>query len=233
MHCWKGRLILMKINPFNQKAQDYDCWYDENGAMMKSEIAAVSYLFEKAKEQYRAGTGKNDVHGLEVGVGSGRFSVALGIEIGIDPAPNMLEIASKRGVKVVQGIGEALPFIEQEFDFTAFFTSICFMDDPQKAFQEAYRVTKENGFLICSFLNRDSAMGKQLDACHKEEFYYQNAVFYSGDEIMEFLAKAGYGNFETRETVFTPSAELQPHHEGLGSGLYGVILAWKKKSRNE
>ncbi len=215
-------------NPFEKGADDYDRWYDENSGTMKSELSAIACLFHKARAEYQLRSGRNALHGLEVGVGSGRFAAALGIETGIDPVLSMLDIASKRGINVFQGVAEALPFLDSTFDYTAFFTSICFLNDPLRSFLEARRVIKDGGFLLCSFLNRESAMGKYLEKNRRKDRFYTNATFYSGQEVIGFLEKAGFHQFYARETIFPDLEGEQQHQEGLGKGLYGVILAWKK-----
>ena len=218
-----------ELNPFDANACEYDLWYERNNAIYKSELSALSYLIKKAKNEYsrKQHIITKDISGLEIGVGSGRFGSALGIGTGIDPSENMLKIASGRGMKVIQGVGEELPFEAETFDYTAFFTSVCFLDDPEKAFLEANRVTKNNGFLICSFLNRKSEMGKQLYENKSDDFYFKNASFYDCGEITELLTKAGYNNYKMTETIFTPATNIQKHINGINKGLYGIILAWK------
>ncbi len=243
-------------NPFETNAAEYDRWYEENTGILKMELAAVRCLMNKAKRTYRSDPGRHRsaeipvAEGLEVGVGSGRFAKALGIRTGIDPSPSMLALASARGIRVFTAQAEKLPFPDGSFDFTAFFTSICFLTDPLASFREANRVTREGGFLICSFLNRDSQAGRYLSDHKSENVYYRNATFYSGEEVKDLLKKAGYGVFSARETVFTDSEDKKGaegpaeqkkrsekqtrgpclYREGLGEGLYGVILAWKKKT---
>lgn len=224
-------------NPFEENAVAYDRWYDENSQMLKSEIAAVSSLFHLAETEYRHRTGMENLKGLEIGVGSGRFAAALGIGTGIDPSPAMLEIAAKHGINVCLGKGEALPFAANRFDYTAFFTSVCFLDDPVRSFMEAERVTKSSGFLLCSFLDRESPAGKVLQEHKSEDPYYKDAVFHSGTELLGMLTQTGFGPFMTRQVFFDeipPSpadAEPQNIREGLGEGLYGVILAWKTQQK--
>lgn len=55
--------------------------------------------------------------GVEIGVGSGRFAVPLDIRVGIDPSPRMLAIAAARGIEVVEGVAEDLPFSRASFDY--------------------------------------------------------------------------------------------------------------------
>jgi SAM-dependent methyltransferase len=218
----------LQDNPFEKNAEEYDRWYNKNAEVLEIELSAVKFLLDKAKNESQVRSGKRELHGLEVGVGSGRFSAALGIGNGIDPAPAMLALAAKRGIRVFCGTAENLPFSDSQFDYTAFFTSICFLEDPLQSFIEANRVTKADGFLICSFLNRESPMGKQLDEHKMEDKYYSGARFFSGSEVMDLLEKTGYRPCCTREAVFSGAEENMQHKEGLGEGLYGIILAWKK-----
>jgi hypothetical protein len=48
--------------------------------------------------------------GLEIGVGTGRFAVPLGVRWGVDPSIRMGKMAKARGIQVVSGRAESLPF---------------------------------------------------------------------------------------------------------------------------
>lgn len=67
---------------FTAYAADYDRWVDapEGKALFETEVEAVRLLTEGMKKPF-----------LEVGVGTGRFARAFGIEFGIDPSLGMLE----------------------------------------------------------------------------------------------------------------------------------------------
>jgi len=54
--------------------------------------------------------------GIEIGVGSGRFAAPLGVQVGIDPSPAMLARAAARGITIVEGTAEDLPFADAGFD---------------------------------------------------------------------------------------------------------------------
>ena len=54
----------------------------------------------------------------------------------------MAELARQRGVEVIEGVAEALPFAEETFDFILMVTVDCFLDDVTQAFREANRVLK-------------------------------------------------------------------------------------------
>jgi len=111
---------------FEKKWQEYDKWYDDHEAVYKSELHAVKELIPK-------GTG------LEIGVGTGRFAAPCHVEFGIDPSINMLHLAKKRNVKVVQGVGEKLPFKNDSFHFILIMVTLCFLNDVSKVIHESKR----------------------------------------------------------------------------------------------
>lgn len=67
------------------------------------------------------------LYGVEIGIGTGRFAVPLGVRVGIEPANNMAEIARSHGINVLDGIAENLPLDSGEFDFVLMVTVICFL----------------------------------------------------------------------------------------------------------
>jgi Methyltransferase domain len=76
----------------------------------------------------------------EIGVGSGRFAAALGVEVGLDPAAAPLALGASRGVRVVQGVGERLPFRSGVFGAVLVIVTVCFADDPAGAWRGLRRV---------------------------------------------------------------------------------------------
>jgi len=66
----------------------YDAWYDTNKFAYLSELEALRKVLPEVGR------------GLEIDVGTGRFAVPLGIDIGIDSSKRMIEIAKERGASV-------------------------------------------------------------------------------------------------------------------------------------
>jgi len=58
-----------------------------------------------------------------------------------------------------RGYAEDLPFDDNSFNYSCFFTTLEFVDNPQKALQEAFRVTKDRVFI--GVLNRYALKGIQ------------------------------------------------------------------------
>jgi len=91
----------------------------------------------------------------------------------------MGEIAQKRGVEVVEGVAESLPFDDLQFDFVLMVTTVCFLDDIETAFKEASRVLKSGGYLIIGFIDAESLIGKLYEKYKSESTFYKDATFYS------------------------------------------------------
>lgn len=136
---------------FEKYAQEYDKWFDENKDAYKSEIMALRALIP------RGGVG------LEVGVGTGRFAAPLGIRMGVEPAKAMADMARKRGIDVHEGRAEALPFDDASFDFVLMMTTICFLEDPLQALEEARRVLRPEGHIIIGMIDRNSPLGMSYE----------------------------------------------------------------------
>jgi hypothetical protein len=75
----------------------YDDWFVRHATAWHSELLAVRALLP-----WRG-------LGLAIGVGTGRFAAPLGVQMGIDPAREVLDYAANRGILAVQAIAEALP----------------------------------------------------------------------------------------------------------------------------
>jgi ubiquinone/menaquinone biosynthesis C-methylase UbiE len=214
---------MAKTKPFDRYTTRYEQWFELNRYTYESEISAVQSLLPAP-----AG------NGLEIGVGSGLFAEPLGIRHGIDPSDNMRELARRRGIEAVKGVAESLPYEDSRFDFALMVTTICFLDDTEAALREAYRVIKQGGSIISGFVDRESALGKQYLEHREESLFYRIATFYSVDEVVSFLEKAGFRDFRFKQTVFHALHEVQavePVKEGYGEGSFVVVRARKERMK--
>ena len=212
---------MTKNDLFENNSDQYEKWFEKYPLVYQSELAIVkTYLPEHG-------------NGLEIGAGSGRFAIPLGIETGVDPSPQMRKIAKKRGLKVINGIAENLPFADDTFDFALMVTSICFVDDLDASFREAYRILKPNGRLIIGFVDKSSDIGRQYQQHKNESVFYKSAKFYSTDEVMLHLKKAGFSAFQLGQTIFNQLKDvkdIQPVKKGYGDGSFVVISALTRNS---
>ena len=162
---------MPKTDSFDDNVDRYESWFERNRLVYESELEAIRDLLQPCGR------------GLEIGVGTGRFAAPLGLRFGVDPSLNMGKVAIRRGIEVILGIGEKLPFKESSFDVVLMVTTICFLDDVPAVLKEAYRVLKINGHILIGFLDRESPLGKIYEAKKEESDFYRFASFFSADEV--------------------------------------------------
>lgn len=209
---------MVKINPFELYAQKYDEWFDKNKFIYESELQAVKELLPSSK------------NGVEIGVGSGRFAAPFAIKLGLDPSKELGKIAQKRGIEVIEGVAESLPFPDSQFDFVLMVTTICFLDNIETAFNEIYRVLKPNGSIIIGFIDVESLLGKLYNKHKNESKYYKYAKFYSVNEVILHLKNAHFKDFCFRQTLLRPLNELKhidAAKKGYGEGSFVVVKGVK------
>ena len=142
----------------------------------------------------------------------------------------MKKIAQKRGIQVLDGVAEELPFNNSEFDFALMVTTVCFVDDIDKSLQEAYRILSQDGFLIIGLVDRNSSVGQIYLSHQNESVFYKDATFFSVDELIEIMTQIGFGDFVFRQTIFqtlSETTENEPVKHGYGEGSFVVIRATK------
>ncbi len=171
-----------KPYPFSAFAERYDAWYDseEGKILYENEKKCVENLFKGCKKV------------LEVGVGTGRFSILTNQAIGVDIAFPPLKIAKKRGVLAIQARAERLPFKDEIFDCVMFIVTLSFVKDIVKALLEAKRVLKKNGKIIICEVFKESELGKLYEEKKKKGHpFYSHAIFYSFSEFKKILENCG------------------------------------------
>jgi len=212
---------VAKTETFENYSDKYEDWFVKNKFTYESERNAVKMQLPKNGQ------------GLEIGVGSGIFAGPLGIKTGIEPAAEMRKIAQTRGIRVVSAVAEAIPFADSHFDFALMVTTICFLDSIKTSLKEAYRVIRPNGFLIIGLVDRNSPLGRSYLKHRNESLFYKIATFYSVDEVVYIMEKAGFSNFSFVQTVFHKLQDIkkiEPVHQGHGKGSFVVIKAIKQRT---
>ncbi len=208
------------VTVFDQHAQEYDDWFDAHEPVYQAEVSAL--------RKFIPGEGLS----LEVGIGTGRFAVPLGIRFGIDPSRRMLGIARKRGLRVCQAAGEQLPFHDRQFDLVLLVTVICFVDDVPTLLRELRRVLKSDGHLIIGFINRNSELGRLYEQRKEASPFYRDARFYSVEEVTAWVKAAGFNAIQLGQTLFGRPSEFSTRglevREGSGNGAFVVLSAQKR-----
>ena len=206
------------IGAFQAHSERYEAWFARHEAAYLSELLAVRALLPWSGR------------GLEIGVGSGRFAAPLGIQVGVDPAPAMLALAAARGIEVVVGTAEQLPFPPARFDYALVVTTLCFVDSPARMLADAHRVLKPNGSLVIGFIDRDSPLGRDYLAHQAESVFYREATFYSADEVERLLNEAGFTIRAWGQTLsrsLAETREIEPLQPGRGRCSFVVVSACK------
>jgi SAM-dependent methyltransferase len=203
-----------RTGPFDEHATEYDRWFDRNPLVYESELEAVRALMPSHRSA------------VEVGVGTGRFAVPLGIRTGVEPSHAMAALARRRGIEVIEAVAEELPFADGAFDLVLMVTTVCFLDDVGRAFSEAHRVLEPGGHFIVGFLDREAPLGSRYEARKGKSDYYRIARFVSSDEVLAGQERAGFGDLVAVQTIFEPSEDMEersPVEPGHGRGLFVVV----------
>jgi len=134
---------------------------------------------------------------LDVAVGTGAFASAAmtivgpwGSIVGVDPSTGMLAQAHKKlGIRLSQGVAEALPFRDEHFDFTTMGYALRHVADLRSMFAEHFRVLRRGGtLLIVDFTRPRSRVGLGLG-----RFYLK--------VVVSWMARLGTGGKEARLLV--------------------------------
>ena len=209
--------MLPTIEVFDKNWKKYEEWFEKRREIYLSELKVLEEILPKG-------------HGIEIGVGSGRFAAPLGVNIGIDPSGNILKLAKIRGIKVVKGVGEFLPFKDSKFDFVLIVVTLCFVEDPISILKEAKRVLKEEGEVIIGIIDRVSKWGKYYEAKKRSSPFYQVAKFYSSSETIQMMKSVGLTYLESYQTLYQNPLnfkEIEDPRPGHGEGGFVIILGKK------
>ena len=173
---------------------------------------------------------------IEIGIGSGRFAQALGIDIGLDSSIKLLEIAGNRGVSVFLGKGEETPFKDGGFGAVFLILTLCFVNSPEAILHEAARLLRSEGKVVLGLILKESPWG-QLYRTKKEtgHRFYRHATFYSYSEVDMLLKEVGFSIKKVSSTLFQNPGEVNhielPQRGFSHDAGFTVILASKSSPR--
>lgn len=209
---------------FDREAARYDAWFDsEQGrAIFESEVLCLRQLSDGLPRPW-----------LEVGVGTGRFAQALGMDLGVDPAAAALGYAEGRGVRALPGVGEALPFRDGQFGAVFVIVTICFADDPAALLREARRVVTEGGGVVLGIVPAESPWGrvyaKKSSSGHA---FYSHARFFGLGGLDDLASSAGLHHERSESTLFQRPGggpfETEPPRKGRHDGAGFVTALYRK-----
>jgi SAM-dependent methyltransferase len=210
---------------FDIFAERYDAWYDKpfGKSAFNLEKACIASLCKNLRQPF-----------LEIGVGTGRFAEALKIKYGIDSSVGVLRFAKKRGITVIRGKGEKLPFPSKSFGAVFIIVTLCFVDEPIKVLEEASRVLRDDGCIILGLILRESPWASfYIGKGAVGNVFYKVARFYSLNELETMLQKTNLRIAETSSTIFQAPAENPLRFEFPQKGYHeeaGFVAAKLGKS---
>ncbi|HWO93176.1 MAG TPA: class I SAM-dependent methyltransferase [Dehalococcoidia bacterium] len=210
------------LTPFDTFAREYDAWYESpyGASVLQREVECLRPLLQP--------TGR----ALEVGVGTGRFAVPLGIAHGVDPSLPMLRMAAGRGIVSVCGVGEMLPYRDGVFDAVLLAASLEFVAHARRVLEEARRTLRDDGTLVVGIINRESAWGGayQQMATQGDPIFSQ-ARFWTAQEAMLLGEAAGFSFVRARSTLLGPPFVIaEPDsREGAVAEAGFVAIAFRKR----
>jgi len=207
---------MIEKNAFDDFALEYDQWFDRHKHEYSLELKAIGMLLPE--------TGR----GIEIGAGSGRFSQPLGLSLAVEPSAAMGDLAIKRGVNIIAGSAESLPVEKNVFDFALLVTVDCFLDDPEQAYREVYRILKPGGFILIGLIDKESRLGKEYKKNKHKNKFYKHANFHSVNEIQKILEQTGFSHFEYVQTLLAGDNNFeQAVKTGYGQGSFVVMRGQK------
>lgn len=204
-------------NVFDYHAAEYDAWFGDHQKVYETELELVKSLLPSA--------GK----GIEIGAGTGRFALPLGILEGVEPSEPMAAIARERGMHIIAGRAEAVPAPDGDYDYVTMIVTVCYVTDVDKAFREVLRILKPGGVFVVGFIDKDSDLGKVYQKKKLINKFYKDARFYSSAQISGHLQKAGFKNVSARQCLFLCDGVLETGHiqENYGTGGFVAFRAEK------
>ena len=213
---------------FDDLAPEYDAWFDKEGSrIFFIEVKAFQELLPKLPKPW-----------LEIGVGSGRFAQALGIETGVDPSTKLVEMARNRGINAYVGRGEQRLFDEESFGTVFLIVTLCFLDSPLDVLKESNRILMPDGKLVLGMVLRESPWGRFYEIKGEQGHrFYKYATFYRYDAIVRMLVQAGFTTEKTVSTLFQKPEGVQhieePKEDYSPDAGFTIIVAGKQARDNK
>lgn len=205
---------------FDEGAAEYDQWY-ENSLVFATELRAIKEL-------------RTPLPGpaLEVGVGPGRFAMALGTRFGLDPAMAPLRLAAGRRIIGSLGVGEHLPYRNGVFGTVYLLFTLCFAAEPLAVLRECRRVLRAGGHLVIGQVPASGPWGRFLGSKKAAGHpFYRHAIFYEVAETEAWAVQAGFVVTEKRSTLRQPPDQVsgpEASRAGVDAKAGLVLLVCRK-----
>ena len=136
---------------------------------------------------------------LEIGFGSGLFIKKYVSHVskiaGLDHSQDMVSLANSMNKDLVEsgkavfqhGDASSLPWSDNEFSIVVLIETFFFLQEPNKALTEIYRVLKPGGRVVI-----EMAYNKDDGIDHTKHVKKMNLRLYSGNELKKLLKESGF-----------------------------------------
>jgi SAM-dependent methyltransferase len=211
-------------SPFNGLASEYDAWFENDGKL----------IFAIEVQAFRESVSSSPKPWLEIGVGSGRFAQALGIDTGLDPSSQLIQVARRRGITVFLGRGEQQVFEGKSFGTVFLIVTMCFLDSPFDVLKQTNRILRADGKIVLGLVLKESPWGefyrKKKEQGHR---FYKYATFYNYSDVERLLMQAGFLVEQITSTLFQQPGNVremeEPKQGYYPDAGFTVIIARKTK----
>ena len=213
---------------FDNLALAYDAWFEGEGKLAFAiETRAFQEILPYLPKPW-----------LEVGVGSGRFAKALGIETGVDPSIKLVEMARKQGITALLGRGEQQLFDKESFSTVFLIVTLCFVDAPRDVLREAYRILAPRGKVVLGLVLKESPGGEFYQQKQQQGHrFYKYATFYSYNEVVRLLEEAGFLIEKVVSTLFQKPDRVEhmelPRKDYSAEAGFTIVVAGKHAGEGE
>ncbi len=199
------------MSSFDSIAEEYDQWFDspEGRAIFETELRCLRSVCPQFEGRW-----------IEVGVGTGRFASALGIQEGLDRSTPMLLVAKGRGIQVTPGSAESLPFPDNTFDGILMAFTLCFVVDAERALKECRRILHLSGKLVLGIIPADSSWGREyIGKARDGHSIYSLAHFRTTDEILRLVKTSGFELTRAASALFWRPDQKPPAQPDATAGI--------------
>lgn len=208
-------MVKIKNTAFSRHTENYDEWFDRNVNAYDSELMLLKKLGIKGKS-------------VEIGSGTGKFAYPLGIRMGIEPTEEMYKRGESLGIDTICGIAEELPLISDAFDWALMVTTICFVNDAQRAVDEMFRILNSGGHGAVAFVDKDTELGRKYQEKKDKSLFYVEASFFNTQDIILLMKNAGFRDIKSLQTLTDPSmSHVEQPSEGYGLGGFVCVYGSK------
>ena len=221
-------------------AEKYEEWFGRNGNIFESEALAIESLIPSDIDMSDS---------LDVGCGTGLFTVRLGIRHGVEASKQMARLCRAKGVDVMIVSADDMPYDDEQFSIAFLLGVLCYINKDHRLslLKEIYRVLKPMGYVVVAFLQRSVGFADLYERAVSQgrypadevpetpypiEFIKEIPGFLSYDEVVDLLHLSGFTDLYTVKTLTRApkyaNKALEMPSPGYEGGSWVVVRGRKK-----